>query len=120
MAEKEKDVGGKKVDILAGRLAFEVAIHNDVDVTRVLSALPDLDEYYFLCQSVIVEQSIGTRLPFEKVKFRIASDFLLALLDSKSNEVRSITNSDKNNPINPKQLDSNSISPEQPKDRRSA
>jgi hypothetical protein len=106
-AEKEKFVAEKKVDVVSGQICYEIAVSGDVDVFRVLSALNsgEVDEYWFLCQSAIILQSIKQRIPDPKVKTAIASDFLQGLL-------RSNNYSNQNNPNNPKDPKSGSDSDE--------
>lgn len=121
---KEKYVADKKVDVLASgkkRLAYEICVSADVDIPNVLSALDsgELDEYYFLCQSVIVEQSIRSRIQGPKVNFRIAADYLLELLNLESEAVRSLSNSNKNTPNTPESQESSQNAHEQPKSRSS-
>lgn len=120
--QKEKFVAEKKVDVYAQgakKVAFEIAVSPDVDIARVIKALEHVDEYYFLCQSVIVEQSIRSRLQGEKIVFRIAADYLLELLDPDSPAARSISNSNKNTPNTQDNQDSSQNGHEQPRNRSS-
>lgn len=84
--QHDSPVGNKFVDVVATRsnytISYEIAVTGAVDKERVLSALPSVSEYIFLCRDMIILSTIRSQLEGikdGKIKYYVASQYMTNL-----------------------------------------